>query len=377
MIDLRDISYRVVCITPDGTQLDITSITTGLGWEEGEKELAARISLKVYNVLYGGKRMSQLVQPETPIFVYAMIGGAQKEMIRGTVKKWEPTYTNGTSSLSIEAYDEMQPLRRNQDFAYFADGTKTKAMITSILDKWSVPYTYNGPDITHNKMVFKKSYVSDMLTKILDDVKKKDGGVYFIRAKEGKVEIIPRGSNEDVYHFDEQDNTVSAKDSFDSGSLITRVIIVGKTDKEGHQKIEATENGKTEFGIHQAIIEHQNSKTLAQAQEAAKQMLKEKGALKRKTTIQAPDIPFVRKGDRVRISAGTVTGYFFIKSIRHNAEDQKMTFEVDEDKEKNKETQTDNGMNGTETSSSDEQPGGGSTTPDSDETSGGTQDEVD
>lgn len=37
MIDLRDIVYRVVCVTPDGTQLDITPVTTGLGWEEGKK----------------------------------------------------------------------------------------------------------------------------------------------------------------------------------------------------------------------------------------------------------------------------------------------------------------------------------------------------
>lgn len=376
MVDLRTIEYRVVCISPDGTQLDITSITTGLGWEEGEKELSARISLRVYNVLYNGKRISQMIKPETPIFVYATIDGQQKEMVRGTVKKWAPAYTNGSSSLTIEAYDEMQPLRHNQDFAYFTDGTKTKAMITSILDKWSVPYTYNGPDIAHNKMVFKKSYVSDMLQKILDDVKKKNGGVYFMRAKEGKVEIIPRGTNEEIYHFDELDNAVQASDSFDSNGLVTRVKIVGKTDKEGHQKVEATKDGKTEFGIRQAIIEHQSSKTLKQAEEAAEQLLKEKGALKRKTTLQAPDVPFIRKGDRVRIQAGTVMGYFFIKSIRHNAEDQKMTFEVDEDKEKNKETKTDNGLGGTDTTS-EEQPGGGTTTPDSDATSEGTENEVD
>lgn len=376
MVDLRTIEYRVVCISPDGTQLDITSITTGLGWEEGEKELSARISLHVYNVLYNGKRISQMIKPETPIFVYATIDGKQKEMIRGTVKKWAPTYTNGSSSLVIEAYDEMQPLRHNQDFAYFADGTKTKAMITSILDKWSVPYTYNGPDIAHNKMVFKKSYVSDMLQKILDDVKKKNGGVYFMRAKEGKVEIIPRGTNEEIYHFDELDNAVQASDSFDSNGLVTRVKIVGKTDKEGHQKVEATKDGKIEFGIRQAIIEHQSSKTLKQAEEAAEQLLKEKGALKRKTTLQAPDVPFIRKGDRVRIQAGTVMGYFFIKSIRHNAEDQKMTFEVDEDKEKNKETKTDNGLGGTD-ATSEEQPGGGTMTPDSNATSEGTENEVD
>ena len=300
------------------------------------------------------------MQPGTPIFVYANIGDEQKEMVRGTVEKWSPIYTNGNSALDIEAYDEMHPLRKNEDYAYFTDGVTTKAMITQILGKWGVPYDYKGPDITHNKMVFKKSYLSDMLQKIFDDVKQKGGGVYFARAKEGKVEIIARGANEDIYHFDEKDNAVSAKDSFDSGSIVTRVIVIGKTDEEGHQAIEATVEGKTEFGIRQAIVERQHSKSLEQATEAANQLLRERGALKRKTTITAPDLPFLRKGDRIRVRAGTVLGYFFVKSVRHNAEDQKMTLEIDEDKEKNKETQTDNGLGGavTDSNETDESTGG-------------------
>lgn len=351
MVDLKNISYRVVCITPDGKQLDITRITSNLGWEEGAKELSVRISLKVYNTLYDGKRISQLIQPGTPIFIYANIGDEQKEMVRGTIEKWSPTYTNGDSVLDIEAYDEMHALRRNEDYAYFVDGVTTKAMITQILDKWGVPYDYKGPDITHNKMVFKKSYLSDMLQKIFDDVKQKGGGVYFARAKEGKVEIIPRGVNEGIYHFDESDNAVSAKDSFDSGSIVTRVIVVGKTDEEGHQAIEATIEGRTEFGIRQAIVERQHSKSLEQATEAANQLLRERGALKRKTTITAPDLPFLRKGDCIRVCAGTVLGFFFVKSVRHNAEDQKMTLEIDEDKELNEATETDNGLGDMETDS--------------------------
>ena len=377
MIDLRDISYRVVCITPDGTQLDITSVTTGLGWEEGEKELAARISLKVYNAEYNGKRMSQLVQPGTPIFVYYVTGTEQKEAVRGTVEKWSPSYTNGSSALDIEANDMMHALRQSQDFFYFSDGVTTQAMISEVLGKWSIPCEYKGdpPNVTHNKMVFKKNYLSDILQKIFEDVKKKGGGVFFARSTGGKVEILQRGTNEDIYHFDGNDNTISAKDSFDSGSIVTRVIIVGKTDKEGHQAVEATVDGKTEFGVRQAIIEHQKSKDLAQATEAANQLLKEKGGLKRKTSISAPDLPFLRKGDRIRVSAGTVLGYFFVKSVRHNAEDQKMTLTIDEDKEKNKETDTDNGLNGVETSS-DEESSAVQTETDASETNEATEDDV-
>ena len=32
MISIKDIVYRVICISPDGEQIDITSITTNLGW---------------------------------------------------------------------------------------------------------------------------------------------------------------------------------------------------------------------------------------------------------------------------------------------------------------------------------------------------------
>lgn len=354
MIDIKAVTYRVVAVTPDGEQLDITPATTNLGWEEGEKELSARISLKMYNAQYKGKYLSELVQPGTPLFIYATIAGEQKEMVRGTVSGWSPTFTNGKTSVDMMAYDEMLPLRRNEDYFFFQEGMDTQTIIGQILNKWGVPFEFIGtpPAVTHGKMVFKPQYLCDILQKLFDDVKDKGGGIYFMRAKEGKVQILQRGSNEDIYHFDEMTSAVQAKDSYDGGSIVTRVIILGKGEDEGHQVVEATIDGKTEFGVRQVIVEREKSKTLEEATKAANQILKEKGGIQRKTSFQAPDLPFLRKGDRVRLQAGTVTGYFFVKSIRHNAEDQKMSFDVDEDKEKNAEDG--NATDGNETSESTE-----------------------
>ena len=340
MIDLRKIEYRVVCITPEGEQLDLTPICTDLGWEEGAKELAVRTSLKIYNGQYGNKYFSESVQPGTPIYVYAIINGSAQEVARGFVEKWTPTFTNGRTAIDIEAYDEMHALRHNQDDKFYNDDTGTKAIITNILDSWSMPYDYQGPDIKHAKTVFRKKYLCDMITNILDEAKKKDKGFYFARAKEGVVQIIPRGTNEDIYHFDALDSAVRATDSFDSTNMITRVVIRGKDDEDGKQKVEATINGKTEFGVRQAIIDRPKDKSLDDATKTADEMLKEKGQLARKTTLEAPDLPFLRKGDRIRVRAGTVQGYFFVKSIRHNADDRKMTMEIDEDKERNEEIDT-------------------------------------
>ena len=126
MIDVRTISYRVVAVTPDGTQLDISPAVTNLGWEEGERELSARISMRLQNAYYKGKKLSEMVVPNTPIFVYAYINGIQTEVVRGQVGEWDPNYSNADDSVELTAYDEMIALRRNQDDRYYTDGTGSK-----------------------------------------------------------------------------------------------------------------------------------------------------------------------------------------------------------------------------------------------------------
>ena len=336
MIDISKISYRIVGVMEDETQIDLTPISTKLGWEEGENELAARVSLKIYNGEYQGKLISEIVQPGMPLFIYYSIdGGEYEEAVRATVEKWHPSFSNEQSVLDITAYDMLNALRHNQDNKHYREGTGTKAIITDILDSWGIPYDYQGPDEQHGKTDFKRRYHSDMILTALKEAKQKGVGAYFVRAKEGVVQIIPRGTNETVYHFDELDNAVSVSDSFDASKIVTCVIIVGKSDEEGHQAVEATVNGKTEYGHRQIIYEMPKDKSLSEATKTANEMLKEKGSLDRKTTLTAPDLPLLRKGDKIRVRAATVNGFFFVKSIRHNAEDQRMTLDIDEDKEDN------------------------------------------
>lgn len=338
MIDISGIAYSVVAVTPDGEQLDITGITSELGWEEGSNELAVRISMQIYNAQFKGKYVSQIVQPGTPIFIYATIAGSREEVARGSITGWDPSWSNKKTSVSITAYDEMLALRKNQENRYYSDGVGTKAAIMAVFDDWGVPVgEYQGPDVTHTKMPFKKAWLSDIILKILDDADKKGAGKYIVRASKGQVNVIPKGSNTDVYHFGAEQNTVSIGDRFDSSNLITRVKVVGKQDTEGHQAVEAVIDGKTEFGIRQVIYERAQDKSLADATTAASQILKKKGDIDRKTTLSAPDVPVIRKGDRIHVSVGTASGYFFVTSIRHNAADGKMTMSIEEDKEKDAE----------------------------------------
>ena len=116
-----------------------------------------------------------------------------------------------------------------------------------------MPHEIQITDAKHAKKVYRGKYLCDMIEDVLKDLKEKGGGVYFMRAKGGVIQILERGTNETIYHFDIDDNVVRMRESFDAGEMVTRVKVVGKSKDEGHQAIEATVDGKTEYGTRQRI----------------------------------------------------------------------------------------------------------------------------
>lgn len=328
-IDVSTIHYAVKATSVDGTTLDLTPVVSNLGWEEGTREIAVRVSLRIADCDVNGKRLSSLIVPGTPLSIMATLGGQQSEVCAAIVERWSFTDSNSDSTIELEAYDQAHALTKSEDYAYFSPGHSTGQMLGAILGKWDVPFNYTGPDIGHNKTTFKRQNIADMVQRILDDVKKKSGAVLFVRWKDNQLDIIERGTNSDVYQFTSDSNTVTAKDSLDMSELITRVLIVGKSDKEGHQAVLATVDGKTEFGIRQLIIEHEKSKDLSESRTAADEALKEHGSLQRTSSIDVPDVPTVRKGDKVSVKAGTLDGTFYVRAIRHNAADHRMSLDLD------------------------------------------------
>ena len=62
---------------------------------------------------------------------------------------------------------------------------------------------------------------------------------------------------------------------------------------------------------------------------ASQEILDENGNIDRKISVQGPDVPFIRKGDLVYLMAGTSEGYFFVKGIRHDADTNSMTMNLE------------------------------------------------
>ena len=149
-----------------------------------------------------------------------------------------------------------------------------------------------------------------------------------IRASKGKTSIIPRGSNKIVYVF-KTDNTKSVSESMSAGNIVTRVKVIGQADDDGKSSVEAVLNGLTKYGVRQRIYTRGSDESLKDAMSASQEILDENGNIDRKISVQGPDVPFIRKGDLVYLMAGTSEGYFFVKGIRHDADTNSMTMNLE------------------------------------------------
>ena len=333
MINLNHVEYRLIAIDSAGTQFDITPVTAGLGWSEGDKELAAKISFRV-GIQLDNQNITDIININTPIFVYAKLSddGEFEEVLRGTVQKFGIVESNKEFQLEVEALDEAFSLRHTQDDYFFSPDSSSTSILEKILGDAGVEYSINIEDTKHEKKVWRARYLSDMIQDVLKDLKEKNHKTYFLRAREGKLEIIERGTNETIYDFDIENTLIKVSDSFDAENLVTKVKLVGKSQEEGKQHVDAIVEGRTDLGVRQVIYQRDDKTSLEEAEKAAQKILDENG-IKRDMTMEAPDLPTLRKGDRIRLRSSFGEGFFFVKSIRHDAAQMKMSASLDYDKE--------------------------------------------
>lgn len=340
MIDVSKIEYNVYAVLEDGTRLNVTPAVTDLGWEEGEGELSTRFSFTAANADYNGNPLSSTIKPNCAIAITASAGGDEEEVASGKVIEWYPQSGSNMKDFSVVGYDDLFCLQKSQDDRYISAGTGTKSALNAIFSDWGIQLgEYKGPDKPHAKTLFKGEYLGDIITELLDDAEKHGAENYVIRESKGKVSVLPINANETVYHFDGDDSLTTASDKISTADLVTRVKVIGLEKKTSKRSVEATLDGKTEYGVRQRIYTRSSDDTAAQAKAAAQKILDEKGEPTRKTSLKGADLPFIHKGDKIRAAADTVNGYCTVLGVQHDAANRTMTLTVkvlDEDSAGNK-----------------------------------------
>lgn len=329
MINLANIKYYVVVMDASGNQYNIGDFVQNLGWEENEKEISMRLSFTVRNHETAKGYLSSLIKPGCLIGIFATDGVISEEVARGYVENWNQVEKNSENSLKCTCYDELYKLQKSQDNRYYPSGTGTKSAIQGIFNDWEILQgDYKGPNASHGKTVCNNKYLSDIILEFLDDAAKKGEKKCMIQAAKGYTSVIPWGSNETVYVF-RVENTQSFSKNISTENLITRVKVVGQADKQGKHSVEATLNGEIQYGVRQRIYTRGKEETLSDANLAAQKILEDEGKIEKKMAVQAPDVPFIRKGDLVYIISSITSSYYYVKSIQHNAESYNMSMDLE------------------------------------------------
>lgn len=324
-IDIAQTKYRVELLTESGDVYQIDEAVEELTWEEQDGQLAQKATLTISShSTENGSLIRSLMKINRVIRIYADWGDGMTMVFEGTIWEWQYNRSIAQEH-SITVYDPMIRLQQSKDFYYFSAGMTTSAILSKICGDWGISLDYQwSQQITHEKKVFNRETVSDMMTELLDEVKSKTGSRYAALYKGGKLVVCGYGSNTDVYLFD-YPCVINTSDKLSMDNLVTRVKILGKADDDGRSSVEAVVDGDLDFGVLQDVIIRDEDKTLADAKAEAQETLKENGTPEESITVTAADLPFLRKGDAVEMQAGNLIGVFYVLGVSHDAPSKQMT----------------------------------------------------
>ncbi len=323
-INISEIEYDVELLTEDGKRWLINAALISLQWEESKNELAQRVNLELANIEIGETQIISLAKLNCGILIYVKCNEKKELLFQGAIWEWHYTHSS-EKTISVMAYDNLVRLQKSKDFKYYTAGQSTQTILGDICTSWGIPYDYRwAAYITHEKKVFNGEKISDMIITLLEEVRKQTGNRYVALLKGGKLVICGYGSNSTVYRFDDK-NTVSVSDKLSISSLVTQVKILGKQDDDGRAAVQAIVKGDLNFGVLQEIVRTDSNKDTAAATAEANTILQERGKPERTTTVVVPDLPFMRKGDKVEMKTDSLNGLFYILAVTHNATQRKMT----------------------------------------------------
>lgn len=330
MIDVSRIRYDLVAVTPRGQRLHLIGALQGLSWEEQPGELAVRLQAEMANRRTPEGWLHQLLALGGQVLLFSDWGEGWREVFRGIIFAWD--YRSGPQGLlSITAYDPLIYLAKSEDDRFYESGTQARAILSDIAGAWNLPMgTVAGPDLILPRQVFRSKTVADMIADVLEQARLRGAGRFILRYRTGVVEVIRPGGNTPVYHLGAEDVVQDAEDHWDIEQLVTRVKIVGAEDGPGRAPVVARLDGRTEFGVLQKVVAMNQCDTPSAVEEAARTVLAERGQPQRQRRLTAPDLPFLRRDDKVHVTAGTLSGYYLVAGVQHDADKRTMTLEVED-----------------------------------------------
>jgi len=321
----------------DGTKYVLKDVLIDLNVSHSENEIAEKVTLNLMNIKVGTSKLSSLISLRDKLYVYANTGSGAKEVFRGIVWEKDGPEDAGSKETSMVCYDKLIYLMKSKDNLFVKKGKKTKDVITSIAKNWGFKISFKYKSITHGKLVYHSQYIADIIIDILEKVKKSTGTDYVIRMDKDVIVIDSVGTNTTIYKIAKKENAIKTNYRQSMEDMVTKVKIVkaetvkksGSSSETGkYLTVTSVKKNTDKYGTLQDIVVKEKDEKLSEAKKEANEILKEHATPKIEAEAAAIDNPWIKKGDKVHISAGVMNNYYIVKGIEHDATEKIMYLEV-------------------------------------------------
>lgn len=308
--------YRVQICTST-TRYVVTQAVVSIEMSEQEKQLAASADINLMDVDVNGSKISSLISSRDRVYIFTNDGSRSEEVFRGYI--WNISHKENLteSAITLKCYDNLIYWQESEHYEFFSSGKLTVDILSLLgtrIGLNSVVYKYEN--IIHGNLVLRGAIADFVTEDLLNVVQKQVGKPYVLRSEVDRIVVREEGTNERVYTISKANNATEVRRFISMNGVVTLVSIYGTASDDEKMPVEAVESGEFgTYGILRKIITRNEDTTLEQAKSEAQNIIKEKGKPKWEYDVKATDIPWIRKGDGVRISCDTLEGAFIVKSI--------------------------------------------------------------
>ena len=320
-------------VIADGTKYNISPAIESIDISDQKKQIAKCVTIQMMNTKVGDKYLTGLLSVTNRIFLYANDGSRHDEVFRGFV--WERAYKRSMTdrTFQLKNYDNLIYFQESDHSAFFSSGKKTKEVATALCNDWGVKLEYTYESITHAKLPLRGKLADILTADVLDLVKDRTSKKYVILSEKDVVQIKPVGANTTIYHFTADQNAIQTSSVCTMDGMVTKVVILGKENEAERAPVEATVSGNTGlYGTIQNTVSRSENTSLADTKKEAQNIIDEKGKPREEFELRAADIPWIRKGDKVYIKAGDLSGYYIVTGIQRTITAKKRDMTLDLEK---------------------------------------------
>ncbi|THF78023.1 XkdQ/YqbQ family protein [Cohnella fermenti] len=296
-------SYEVVL----AEKYDLTDLVEELTLEESLEEIACRVS-----ILLAVTPDFPAIAPGQSIRISGTpYGGSGKKDLLNPGLIWECSSTNnGSKRLTLTVYDKTIYLAKSEDERLLLAGQTASQRLRAYAKDWNIPIG-SLPDtrILLARSVRRIQSIFSMVQEDLKETTDKGGDMYRPRMDEGGLTLYRIGSNSDVWELEALEEVVQVRTL---EGAVTQVKVLGSSgsDKRLSPVLAIVQGEIEKYGTLQKVIQDCAIETVAQAKEAAKNLLM---GMQETFTVTAPDINTIRAGDKVRLNGLEL----YVLSVKH------------------------------------------------------------